>query len=112
MYTPKPVDTTGVQLPLDAANDIAEAMKLWAMEKGATQDDMYELIGVEKKANQTSAFEFRPVGSGLQDFPAIIDASKDAGADWIIVEQDQPSMGLTSLECIEKSRKYLKSIGY
>ena len=27
---------TGVQLPLDAANDIAEAMKQWAIEKGAT----------------------------------------------------------------------------
>ncbi|MBR2888721.1 MAG: glutamine synthetase III [Oscillospiraceae bacterium] len=28
--------TTGSQLPLDVANDIAEAMKLWAIEKGAT----------------------------------------------------------------------------
>ena len=80
---------------------------------GEKSDDMYELIGIDRKApTRPSNFEFRPVGSGLQDFPAIIDASKDAGADWIIVEQDQPSMGLTSLECIEKSRKYLKSIGY
>ena len=28
--------TTGSQLPLDVANDIAEAMKIWALEKGAT----------------------------------------------------------------------------
>jgi len=28
--------TTGSQLPLDVANDIAEAMKIWATEKGAT----------------------------------------------------------------------------
>ena len=28
--------TTGSQLPLDAANEIAEAMKVWAIEKGAT----------------------------------------------------------------------------
>ena len=28
--------TTGSQLPLDIANEIAEAMKLWAIEKGAT----------------------------------------------------------------------------
>ena len=28
--------TTGSQLPLDVANEIAEAMKLWAIEKGAT----------------------------------------------------------------------------
>ena len=27
---------TGVQLPLDVANEIAEAMKIWATEKGAT----------------------------------------------------------------------------
>ena len=27
---------TGKQLPLDVANEIAEAMRLWAMEKGAT----------------------------------------------------------------------------
>ena len=80
---------------------------------GEKSDDMYELIGIDRKApTRPSNFEFRPVGSGLQDFPAIIDAAKDAGAGWIIVEQDQPSMGLTSLECIEKSRKYLKSIGY
>ena len=28
--------TTGSQLPLDVADEIAEAMKLWAIEKGAT----------------------------------------------------------------------------
>ena len=28
--------TTGSQLPLDVANEIAEGMKLWAIEKGAT----------------------------------------------------------------------------
>jgi len=28
--------STGAQLPLDAANEIAEAMKVWAIEKGAT----------------------------------------------------------------------------
>ena len=27
---------TGAQLPLAAANEIAEAMKVWAIEKGAT----------------------------------------------------------------------------
>ena len=80
---------------------------------GEKSDDMYELIGIQKKApTRPSNFEFRPVGSGLQDFPSIIEAAEYAGADWIIVEQDSPSMGLTSLECIAKSREYLKSIGY
>jgi sugar phosphate isomerase/epimerase len=80
---------------------------------GEKSDDMYELIGIDRKAKaRPSNFEFRPVGSGLQDFPSILAASEDAGAGWVVVEQDKPSMGLTSLESIETSRKYLKSIGY
>lgn len=80
---------------------------------GEKSDDMYELIGIKSEApKRPSNFEYRPVGSGLQNFPAIIDAAKDAGAEWIVVEQDNPSMGLTPMECIEKSREYLKSIGY
>ena len=79
---------------------------------GDKSDDMYELIGIEKKApKKPSNFEFRPVGSGIQDFPAILAAAKDAGAEWVVVEQDNPSMGLTPMECIAKSREYLKTIG-
>ena len=79
---------------------------------GEKSDDMYELIGIDKKApKRPGNFEFRPVGSGLQDFPAILEAAHDAGATWVVVEQDKPSMGLTALQCIEKSRAYLKSIG-
>lgn len=54
--------------------------------------------------------EFRPVGSGMNDIPAIVAAAKDGGAAWLVVEQDRPSMGLTALESIEKSLQYLKSI--
>jgi sugar phosphate isomerase/epimerase len=79
---------------------------------GEKSDDMYELIGIEKKAPARPAnFEFRPVGSGKQDFPAILKAAEKAGAEWVVVEQDQPSMGLTPMECATKSREYLKSIG-
>ena len=80
---------------------------------GEKSEDMYELIGIEKKAPaRPGNFEFRPVGSGLQDFPAILAASEDAHAQWVVVEQDSPSMGLTPMECIKKSREYLKTIGY
>ena len=79
---------------------------------GSKSENMYELIGIDKKAEPASvAFELRPVGSGKQDFPAILEAAKDAGAEWVVVEQDSPSMGLTPLECAEKSRAYLKTIG-
>ena len=80
---------------------------------GGKSEHMYELIGIEseEKAPEENPFEFRPVGSGVQDMPAIIEAAKDAGAGWVVVEQDMPSMGLAPLQCIEKSRQYLKSIG-
>ncbi|MBQ7346431.1 MAG: sugar phosphate isomerase/epimerase [Clostridia bacterium] len=79
---------------------------------GEKSDDMYELIGIEKKAPARPAnFEFRPVGSGKQDFPAILKASEKAGAKWVVVEQDQATMGLTPMESAAKSREYLRSIG-
>jgi len=78
---------------------------------GEKSEDMYELIGIESKAPQRpSGFEFRPVGKGLQDFPSILDAAHDANVEWVVVEQDKPSMGLTPLECIKESIDYLKTI--
>lgn len=55
-------------------------------------------------------FEYRPVGKGLQDIPAILGAAHDAGAEWVVVEQDSPSMGLTPMECIRASIDYLKTV--
>ena len=79
---------------------------------GEKSEDMYELIGIDKKKPQRPGnFEFRPVGSGLQDFPAILSAAAESGAEWVVVEQDKPSMDLTPMESIEKSIQYLKSIG-
>ena len=56
-------------------------------------------------------FEFRPVGHGDQDFPPILEASVEAGAQWVVVEQDQ-SIGRTPMEAITLSRQYLKSLGW
>ena len=78
---------------------------------GEQKEDPYALIGLnegEKKENK--AFEFRPLGYGVQDIPAIIEASKKAGSKWLIVEQDQPSMGKTPMECAGMSMEYLKSL--
>lgn len=78
---------------------------------GAKSENMYALIGIDedKKSTAGGKFEFRPVGYGVQDFAAILDASKDAGARWVVVEQDNPSMGKTPLECAEMSINYLNS---
>ena len=79
---------------------------------GGKSENMYALIGIDddKKKESSGSFEFRPVGSGVQNFPAILDASKEVGAKWVVVEQDSPSMGKTPMECAEASIKYLKSI--
>ncbi len=80
---------------------------------GEKSENMYELIGEKNAAPvRPSGFEFRPVGFGLQEFPAILDAAKEAGAEWVVVEQDKPSMGLTAMESIEKSIQYLKSLNW
>ena len=79
---------------------------------GEKSENMYELIGEKTVAapKRPDGFEFRPVGYGKQDFPAILAAAKEAGAEWVVVEQDSPSMGLSELECAQKSIEYLKSI--
>lgn len=78
---------------------------------GEKSEDMYELIGIDKKApKRPGNFEFRPLGSGLQNFPEILAAALDAGAVWLVVEQDNPSMNLSPLECAKKSIEYLKTI--
>ncbi len=79
---------------------------------GGKSEHMYELIGIEseEKAVEENPFEFRPVGSGVQDMPAIIASAEAAGAEWLVVEQDQPSMGLSPIECAKKSIGYLRGL--
>lgn len=79
---------------------------------GSKSEKMYALIGIDdgKDSDDTGAFEFRPVGYGKQDFPAILAAAEDAGAKWVVVEQDQPSMGKTPIECAKMSIDYLRNL--
>ncbi|HPE94964.1 MAG TPA: TIM barrel protein, partial [Bacillota bacterium] len=78
---------------------------------GKDNGDLYELIGIEKKEQKKAdAFEFRPVGYGMQDFPKIFTAAEQAGTEWIIVEQDEPSMAKTRIECAKMSADYVHSI--
>ena len=79
--------------------------------EGEQEGDPYALIGVDDgEEKKNTAFEFRPVGYGVQDIPAIIEAAKAAGSKWLVVEQDQPSMGKTPLECAQVSMEYLQSL--
>ena len=80
--------------------------------EGKQEGDPYALIGLnENETKKTSAFEFRPLGNGVRDIPAIIATAKEVGSKWLVVEQDQPSMGKTPMECAATSMEYLKSIG-
>jgi sugar phosphate isomerase/epimerase len=76
---------------------------------------VYALIDNSGKEDKTATredngFEFRPVGYGIQNFPEILKAAKEAGAQYVIVEQDD-SYDADAMENAKKSREYLKSLG-
>ncbi|MBR0536068.1 MAG: sugar phosphate isomerase/epimerase [Clostridia bacterium] len=85
-------------------------LKDFAGQKG--NGPLYKLIGIEEEegAKEENTFEFRPVGYGCQDWKKIIASAEKAGAEWVVVEQDDPSMDKTPLECAELSINYLKTI--
>ena len=86
-------------------------IKDYIIEEGGSAEGAYELIGIETNdEKKASKFEYRPLGYGQQDFPAIIQASVDAGTEWLVVEQDMPSMGKTAMVCADISIRYLKSL--
>lgn len=62
----------------------------------------------DKPTRENSGFRFRPVGEGIQDWTAILDAAEKAGAEVLIVEQDQ-SYEDSSLDAAARSRAYLKN---
>ena len=78
---------------------------------GSKSENMYALIGTDSaKEESTGKFEFRPVGYGRQDVPALLQAAEAAGAGWVVVEQDSPSMGKTPMESVKMSIEYLKGL--
>lgn len=74
---------------------------------------LYKLIGIDEneEQEQEDAFSFMPVGYGVQNIPEILDACEKAGAEWVVVEQDSPAKGDTSLNSVKLSREYLKTLG-
>lgn len=80
-----------------------------------SQGKMYQLIGIddnEEAEEEEDAFSFMPVGYGMQDMPAILAACEDAGALWVVVEQDNPAKGATPMESVKLSREYLKTLSW
>ncbi len=81
---------------------------------GKKGGQLYKLIGIDDNEEQEEqdSFSFMPVGHGAQDIPAILDASVKAGAEWVVVEQDNPAKGDTPLNSVKLSREYLKTLGW
>lgn len=65
----------------------------------------------KNRDRKTDGFHFRPVGSGRQDIPSILKAAEETDIEYIIVEQDY-DFPEGCLAAAQKSREYLKSIGY
>lgn len=74
---------------------------------------LYDLIGIDdegKQQEEEDAFSFMPVGYGVQDMPAILASCENAGAKWVVVEQDSPAKDDTPLNSVKLSREYLKTL--
>jgi sugar phosphate isomerase/epimerase len=87
-------------------------LKDYYMRERLKSEQMYELIVLAEQADAKAkgGFEFRSIGDGMQDIPAILGAASDAGASWLVVEQDRPTPGKTPIECAEASLAYLNSL--
>lgn len=105
--------SVGGENPVDYIRKYAARQEILHLKDyvGGKSENMYKLIGIdegEKKAKGN--FEFRPVGYGVQNFPEILAAAKEADIKWVVVEQDEPSMEKTPLECAKLSIDYLRNI--
>lgn len=76
---------------------------------------VYALIDDEGKDQdqpslESNGFDYRPLGEGIQDIPAILEAARQASTSYLIVEQDE-STTCSPLEAAKKSRDYLRGLG-
>ncbi|MBR2351120.1 MAG: sugar phosphate isomerase/epimerase [Clostridia bacterium] len=72
----------------------------------------YDLIdnsgkGLGKKSREDNGFQFRPLGTGRQNFLEILEACEASGTEYVIVEQDQ-TYDMPELEAAKISRDYLR----
>jgi len=81
--------------------------------KEGNPKNLYKLIGIETEEveEDTGMFEFRAVGFGQQIWLPILEASVKAGAEWVVVEQDE-HYDIPAIECARRSREYLKILGW
>jgi len=79
---------------------------------GQKSGNMYNLIGLKpNEKTDSTAFQFRAVGDGCQDWKSILQACLDAGSKWVVVEQDE-HYSYTPMEDMRRSLGYLRSLGW
>jgi len=79
---------------------------------GEKSEGMYKLMDeADDAAKDGGGFRFRHVGAGRVNIPEVLAASLEAGAKWVIVEQDM-SITAPMIEEVKSSRDYLKSLGW
>ena len=81
-------------LPMDLRNDIRSSMCLNMKDWGVDVKYHHHEVG----------------GCGQMDMERIIRAAIDCGTQWLCVEQDEPSMGLSRLQGVAKSVEYLRGL--
>lgn len=65
---------------------------------------------IKRTAESTNEIRFAAVGEGVLDFDEIICACKEAGTEYVFVEQDD-CYGEDPFECLKRSYNYLKGKG-
>ena len=50
------------------------------------------------------------LGRGRLNVPAVLEAARTSGVEWLIVEFDEPEAGMTAFECAKESYDYLASL--
>lgn len=82
--------------------------------EGTLSSAPYALIGISTDNSMKDDggwFEYRPLGEGQVDIPAVITSAINGGARWLCVEQDEPAGQDSRLDGIARSAKYLRGLG-
>ena len=74
------------------------------------RDGYDELVHSPDEIKPREYYYFCNFERGRLDVPAILAASEESGAKWIVVEQDRPDPGLSELESARINIEFLKNI--
>ncbi len=118
MFELHPVgDTTGLHILLHECDPSDVAFEIDVYWAAYAVVDPVQLIGefagraplVHLKDMVPGSRTFAEVGSGTLDIPAILNAARNADAQWFVVEQD--ACQRPPLESVRMSYEYLRGLG-